>query len=83
MPQTNEDKQAPTATVRPLGSDANPWAIAKDPTLDRATKLARLRQLELDVRLVENSLQEGMLGNTPMPTLAEVLAAREQVENAA
>lgn len=79
MPQTDESLQAPSATTSPLPTDVDPWAIADDPELDRATKLERLHQLELDVRLVENALEEGMTGNTRLPPLSEVLAALEHL----
>jgi hypothetical protein len=79
VPPSDEALQGPTATVSPVPPDEDPWAVANDPKLDPRAKLARLQQIELDVRLVENSLQEGMSGNTPMPALSEVLAAIEQV----
>lgn len=78
MPQTNEHLQGP-ATERPLPADVDPWVIAEDQSLDHATKLRRLRQLEEDVRLVEVALEEGMTGHTRLPPLAEVLAALGQV----
>lgn len=79
MPQTDEQPQGPTATRPPLTADVDPWAIANDPDLDRRTKLERLHQLEMDVRLVENALEEGMTGNSRLPQLAEVLAAIDRV----
>jgi hypothetical protein len=79
MPQTDEQLQAPTATTSPLPADVDPRVIAADPTLYRKAKLERLHQLEMDVRLVENALEEGMTGNTRLPPLAEVLAAIDRV----
>lgn len=79
MPQTDEHLQAPTATQSPLPADVDPWAIANNPALGREAKLERLHQLEIDVRLVENALEEGMTGNTRMPSLAEVLKALDHV----
>jgi hypothetical protein len=79
MPQTDEQLQGPAATTSPWSADVDPWTIANDPTLDRATKLERLHQLEMDVRLVENALEEGMTGNTRLPPLGVVLAALERV----
>lgn len=81
MPQTDENLQGPAATTRTWPAEDDPWTIARDPTLDREAKLERLRQLELDVRLVENSLEEGMTGNTQLPPLTEVLAAIDHVSN--
>ncbi|HVI01035.1 MAG TPA: hypothetical protein VM869_20095 [Enhygromyxa sp.] len=81
MPQTDETLQGPAATTRPWPAEVDPWKIASNPKLDREAKLERLRQLELDVRLVENSLEEGMTGNTHLPPLAEVLKAIDRVSN--
>ena len=81
MPQTDESLQGPAATTPTWPAAVDPWKIASNPALDRETKLARLRQLELDVRLVENSLEEGMTGNTHLPPLGEVLKAIDRVSN--
>ncbi|MFO7566764.1 MAG: hypothetical protein R6X02_29245 [Enhygromyxa sp.] len=83
MPQSDERREGPAATKSPLPADLpaelDPWAIADDPSLDPQAKLERLHQLELDVRLVENALEEGMAGATRMPPLTEVLAAIDRV----
>lgn len=81
MPQADENLQGPAATTLTWPADVDPWRIANNPALDREAKLARLRQLELDVRLVENSLEEGMTGNTHLPPLAEVLKAIDRVSD--
>ncbi|HLT38260.1 MAG TPA: hypothetical protein VK034_18370 [Enhygromyxa sp.] len=81
MPQTDQPPQSRAATSSPLPADVDPWVIASDPTLDRQAKLERLHQLELDVRLVENALEEGMTGSTRLPPLTEVLAAIDRVSN--
>lgn len=66
-------------TGRRLPTDVDPWAIANDPTLDREAKIARLHELEQDVRQVEVALEEGMTGDSKLPPLQAVLAALEQV----
>jgi hypothetical protein len=81
MPQTDESLQGPLATTPKWPAEVDPWHIANHPKLDRKAKLERLRQLELDVRLVENALEEGMTGNTRLPPLGEVLAAIDRVSN--
>jgi hypothetical protein len=81
MPQTDESLQEPTTTTSSWSADVDPWRIANNPALDREAKLERLRQLELDVRLVENALEEGMTGNTRLPPLAEVLKAIARVSD--
>jgi hypothetical protein len=81
MPQAQEQQQGPTATRPPLPADVDPWMIVNDPKLGREAKIELLQQLELDVRLVENSLEEGMTGNTRMPPLAEVHAALDRISD--
>ena len=79
MPQTDEHLQGQTATTPSWPAEVDPWRIAEDPKLSHDAKLERLRQLEWDVRLVENALEEGMTGDTRLPPLAEVLAALEHL----
>ncbi|PRP91045.1 hypothetical protein ENSA5_58940 [Enhygromyxa salina] len=72
-----------TATAHPgterLAADSNPWQIAEDPHLDRQTKLHRLRDLEYFVRQVEVATEEGMPGESTLPSIDEVLAALAQL----
>lgn len=86
MPETNQtpasEDQGPAdgqQVTKPVSSDVDPWAIANDPTLDRATKLARLQQLEQDVRQIAVARDEGMTGHSKLPPLHAVLAALEHV----
>lgn len=58
-----------------LPADSDPWAIARNPELDTEAKLARLRQLEQDLRQRGVALEEGMSGAANLPSLAEVLHA--------
>jgi hypothetical protein len=66
-----------------LTPNSDPWAIAKDPALDRPTKRRRLRELEQLVRQLQVATQEGMAA-TPdgqaQPSLREILLAQADVE---
>lgn len=63
-----------------LPTDFDPWAIAKEPSLDRQTKRLRLRELEQLVRQVQVATEEGMQGHSALPSLREVLLARAHIE---
>ena len=59
----------------PLPTDFDPWAIARDPALDAQTKFQRLRDLEYFVRQVQVATEEGMQGDSALPSLEQVQAA--------
>jgi hypothetical protein len=86
MPETNQtpaaDDQGPAdaqQVPKKLSADVDPWVIANDPTLEPAAKLARLRQLEQDVRQLAVARDEGMTGHSNLPPLQTVLAALAHV----